>query len=96
MSAMQALQKTVVRCTRCPRLVAHREAVARKRRTMYADWVYWGKPVPWFGDPSARLLIVGLAPAAHGANRTGRMFAGDRSGDLVSKCPPLCMTRSNL
>ena len=83
MSALQSLQETVVACTRCPRLVAHREAVARKRRPMYADWEYWGRPVPSFGDPQARLLIVGLAPAAHGANRTGRMFTGDRSGDLL-------------
>ena len=61
----------------------HREAVAEKKRPMYADWEYWGRPVPSFGDPGARLLIIGLAPAAHGANRTGRMFTGDRSGDLL-------------
>ena len=67
----------------CPRLVAHRETVARDKRPMYSDWDYWGRPVPGFGDTEARLLILGLAPAAHGANRTGRMFTGDRSGDWV-------------
>ena len=82
-SPLGALQTTIVGCTRCPRLVAHRQAVAVKKRRMYMDWEYWGKPVPSFGDPNARLLIVGLAPAAHGANRTGRMFTGDRSGDLL-------------
>ena len=83
MSALQSLQDTIVRCIRCPRLVAHREAVAERKRRMYMDWEYWGRPVPSFGDPQERLLIVGLAPAAHGANRTGRMFTGDRSGDLL-------------
>ncbi len=63
--------------------MAHREAVAREKRPMYGDWDYWGRPVPGFGDPDARLLLLGLAPAAHGANRTGRMFTGDRSGDWV-------------
>ena len=83
MRSLATLQKTVVSCTRCPRLVAHREAVAQKKRRMYMDWEYWGKPLPSFGDPAARLLIIGLAPAAHGGNRTGRMFTGDRSGDLL-------------
>ena len=83
MIEIKTLQETIVDCTRCPRLVAHREAVAEKRRPMYADWEYWGRPLPSFGDPNARLLIVGLAPAAHGGNRTGRMFTGDRSGDWV-------------
>ena len=77
------LQQQVIRCTRCPRLVEHRETVAREKRRMYRDWDYWGKPVPSFGDPKAELLIVGLAPAAHGANRTGRMFTGDRSGEFL-------------
>ena len=67
----------------CPRLVDHREAVARDKRPMYIDWDYWGRPVPGFGDSNARLLVLGLAPAAHGGNRTGRMFTGDRSGDWV-------------
>ncbi len=70
----------MVRCARCPRLVAHRETVARIRKREFRDQPYWGRPVPSFGDPAARLLVVGLAPAAHGANRTGRMFTGDASG----------------
>ncbi|HKD08804.1 MAG TPA: uracil-DNA glycosylase [Bryobacteraceae bacterium] len=77
------LNREVATCTRCARLIRHcRETAATKRRA-FLDWDYWGKPVPSFGDPSARLLIVGLAPAAHGANRTGRMFTGDRSGDFL-------------
>ena len=83
MTSLERLQETIVSCTRCPRLVLHREAVAEKKRRMYMDWDYWGKPLPSFGDPDARLLIIGLAPAAHGGNRTGRMFTGDRSGDLL-------------
>lgn len=82
-SKIEMLQQQVIRCTRCPRLVEHRETVAREKRRMYRDWDYWGKPVPSFGDPKAELLIVGLAPAAHGANRTGRMFTGDRSGEFL-------------
>ncbi|HVA01587.1 MAG TPA: uracil-DNA glycosylase [Terriglobia bacterium] len=77
------LQQQVVQCTRCPRLVRYREKVAREKRRMFREWEYWGRPVPSFGDPDAKLLIVGLAPAAHGANRTGRMFTGDRSGDFL-------------
>ena len=77
------LERAVTRCRACPRLVAHRETVARVRRRQYQDETYWGRPVPGFGDHRARLLIVGLAPAAHGANRTGRMFTGDRSGDWL-------------
>jgi uracil-DNA glycosylase family 4 len=73
----------IIACTRCPRLVAWREEVALKKRRAYADWEYWGRPVPGFGDPQARLLIVGLAPGAHGSNRTGRMFTGDSSGDFL-------------
>jgi uracil-DNA glycosylase family 4 len=72
-------------CRRCPRLVAWRERVAAERRAAFAAEEYWGKPVPGFGDPGARLLVVGLAPAAHGANRTGRMFTGDRSGDWLCR-----------
>jgi uracil-DNA glycosylase family 4 len=79
-SALEALERRVVACHRCPRLVAHREAVARGKVARFRDWKYWGKPVPGFGDTRARVLIVGLAPAAHGANRTGRMFTGDESG----------------
>src|SRR5262249_49815801 len=73
----------IVNCFKCPRLVAWREEVARQKRAAFRDWDYWGRPVPGFGDPRARLLIVGLAPAAHGGNRTGRIFTGDRSGDWL-------------
>lgn len=77
------LERTITSCSRCPRLVRWREAVAREKVARFRDEHYWGKPVPPFGDPDARLLIVGLAPAAHGANRTGRMFTGDRSGEWL-------------
>jgi uracil-DNA glycosylase len=77
------LTSQVVGCRTCPRLVAWRELVARERRAAFADQEYWGRPVPGFGDPAARILIVGLAPAAHGGNRTGRIFTGDRSGDFL-------------
>ena len=73
----------IVDCFRCPRLVAWREEVAREKRASFADWEYWGRPVPGFGDAAARVLVVGLAPAAHGGNRTGRVFTGDRSGDWL-------------
>jgi uracil-DNA glycosylase family 4 len=82
-AALAALREEVVACRACPRLVAHREEMARQRRRAFADQPYWGRPVPGFGDPSARIVLVGLAPAAHGANRTGRMFTGDRSGDWL-------------
>jgi uracil-DNA glycosylase family 4 len=75
--------RRVVDCRRCPRLRAHCQQVAREKRAAYRDWDYWGRPVPNFGDPRARLLVVGLAPGAHGANRTGRLFTGDRSGDWL-------------
>jgi uracil-DNA glycosylase len=77
------LDAEVVRCRQCPRLVAHREEVARTKRRRYLDERYWGKPVTGFGDPGAPLVILGLAPGAHGANRTGRVFTGDRSGDFL-------------
>src|SRR5690348_8564703 len=77
------LGEVVIACRKCPRLVQYREEVARIRRRAFRDCTYWGRPVPGFGDAHARLLIVGLAPAAHGANRTGRMFTGDRSGDFL-------------
>jgi uracil-DNA glycosylase family 4 len=73
----------IIQCRKCPRLVAWREQVARDKRRAYQDWNYWGRPVPGFGDPNARLFVVGLAPAAHGGNRTGRIFTGDRSGDWL-------------
>ncbi len=81
--ALAALEREVVACRRCPRLVGWREQVAREKRAAYADETYWGRPTPGFGDPRARILILGLAPAAHGANRTGRVFTGDRSGDFL-------------
>src|SRR3979490_3395350 len=78
-----ALEREITECRKCPRLVRYREEIARTKRRAYRDWTYWGRPVPAFGDPDARLVILGLAPAAHGANRTGRMFTGDRSGDFL-------------
>ncbi|MGH9122058.1 MAG: uracil-DNA glycosylase [Acidimicrobiales bacterium] len=80
---MADLEDEVIQCRACPRLVAWREQVARERRAAYKDEVYWGKPIPGFGDPGARIVVVGLAPAAHGGNRTGRIFTGDRSGDWL-------------
>ncbi len=82
-SELHRLEREVVGCRRCPRLVAWREQVARERRAAFAEEEYWGRPLPGFGDPRARILLIGLAPAAHGANRTGRMFTGDRSGDFL-------------
>jgi uracil-DNA glycosylase family 4 len=82
-SGLAVLDERIAECRACPRLVAWREEVARTKRAAFADWTYWGRPVPGFGPPDARLLIVGLAPAAHGGNRTGRMFTGDRSGDVL-------------
>jgi uracil-DNA glycosylase len=81
--ALNALHEELVACRRCPRLVAWREEVARTKRAAFADQDYWGRPVPGFGDPDARVLVLGLAPAAHGGNRTGRVFTGDRSGDWL-------------
>lgn len=77
---LRGLNAEVVACTRCPRLVVYREMIAREKRRAYLDWDYWGKPVPGFGDPNGRVLILGLAPGAHGSNRTGRPFTGDSSG----------------
>jgi uracil-DNA glycosylase family 4 len=81
--SLRILTSEVIECTLCPRLVAYRQQVAKAKRRAYMDWDYWGRPVPPFGDPHARLLVIGLAPAAHGGNRTGRMFTGDRSGDFL-------------
>ena len=83
LAQLRVLNDEVVACAKCPRLVKYREKVAREKRRTYRAWEYWGKPVPGFGDAQAQLLILGLAPAAHGANRTGRMFTGDRSGDFL-------------
>lgn len=82
-SRLTVLDQGIIACRKCPRLVRYREKVARTKRRAYLGWDYWGKPVPGFGDPHGQLLILGLAPAAHGANRTGRMFTGDRSGDFL-------------
>jgi len=80
---LRILNEEIISCRLCPRLVKHREKMAREKRRAYREWTYWEKPVPGFGDAQAQLLILGLAPAAHGANRTGRMFTGDRSGDFL-------------
>ncbi|MGA9529580.1 MAG: uracil-DNA glycosylase [Terriglobales bacterium] len=80
---LKVLNAEVVACTRCPRLVVYREQIAREKRRAYLDWEYWGKPVPGFGDPLARVLVLGLAPGAHGSNRTGRPFTGDASGNFM-------------
>ena len=82
-ASLEALNARIVACDRCSRLREHCAEVARVRRRAYADWEYWGKPVPSFGDPRARTLVLGLAPGAHGSNRTGRMFTGDGSGDFL-------------
>jgi uracil-DNA glycosylase family 4 len=80
MQALEILNRKIIACHKCPRLVEYRAEVARVKRRAYRDWDYWAKPVPGFGDPGARLLLIGLAPGAHGANRTGRVFTGDSSG----------------
>jgi uracil-DNA glycosylase family 4 len=82
-TALAALARRIVACEQCPRLRTHCRRVAREKKREFQDWEYWGKPVPGFGDPAARLLVVGLAPAAHGGNRTGRVFTGDSSGDWL-------------
>lgn len=82
---LRVLEREITNCRKCPRLVEYREEIARTKRRAYRDWTYWGRPVPAFGDPQAELVVIGLAPAAHGANRTGRMFTGDRSGDFLYK-----------
>src|SRR5205823_438519 len=83
MKTLEDLNSEIVACERCPRLIAHCRRVALEKRRAYRDQAYWGRPVPGLGDPQARVLMVGLAPAAHGANRTGRMFTGDGSGDFL-------------
>ncbi|HUJ38947.1 MAG TPA: uracil-DNA glycosylase [Candidatus Acidoferrales bacterium] len=82
-NSLRVLNSQIITCRKCPRLVAYRESVARTRRRAFRSETYWGRPLPGFGDPRAPLLIIGLAPAAHGGNRTGRMFTGDRSGDFL-------------
>lgn len=83
MRQLELLSKEVIACKQCKRLVRWREKVAREKRAAFKDWTYWGKPIPGFGDPEGRILVLGLAPAAHGGNRTGRFFTGDRSGDFL-------------
>jgi uracil-DNA glycosylase family 4 len=85
LDALKILQRRIVSCEQCPRLVKYRAEVGRVKRRAYRDWDYWAKPVPGFGDPAARVFLIGLAPGAHGANRTGRMFTGDSSGDFLYK-----------
>src|SRR5437660_10183440 len=80
---LDKLNSEVITCTLCPRLVTYREQVAREKRRAYRDWEYWGRPVPGFGDPNARVVVLGLAPGAHGSNRTGRPFTGDASGNFM-------------
>ena len=82
-AALKIIQDEVAECRKCPRLVEYREAVAREKRRAFRDWEYWGRGVPGFGDPNAKLFILGLAPAAHGGNRTGRVFTGDKSADFL-------------
>jgi uracil-DNA glycosylase len=83
MSAIDLIERAVVRCTKCPELRTYCRQVAAEKKRAYRDWTYWGKPVPAFGDGNARVMLVGLAPGAHGSNRTGRMFTGDASGDFL-------------
>ena len=82
-TGLRVLEEEIIRCRRCPRLVEYREKVAKEKRRAFREWTYWGRPVPGFGDPRAKLFILGLAPGAHGSNRTGRMFTGDRSGEFL-------------
>ena len=83
LATLVGLEQRLTRCRLCPRLVTHRETVGREKVARFRDWTYWARPVPGFGDPAARLLVVGLAPAAHGGNRTGRIFTGDESGNWL-------------
>jgi uracil-DNA glycosylase family 4 len=83
MRSLTLLNDRMINCRLCPRLVTYRETIAKTKRKQYRDWTYWGRPIPGFGDPGARLYVLGLAPAAHGGNRTGRIFTGDRSGDWL-------------
>jgi uracil-DNA glycosylase len=85
MNALDVLDREIIVCRKCPRLVEFREHIAQVKRRAYRECEYWGKPVPGFGDPKARVLLIGLAPGAHGANRTGRVFTGDRSGEFLYK-----------
>src|ERR1041385_5903606 len=90
MHALTLLNDRITQCTACPRLVTYRQAIAAEKRKQFESWTYWGRPVPGFGDPHARLYVLGLAPAAHGGNRTGRVFTGDGSGDWLYNALPRC------
>lgn len=90
LTGIRQLNETIIQCARCPRLVEFIQSVALTRKREYQNWRYWGKPLPGWGDLRARLLVVGLAPAAHGANRTGRMFTGDSSGDFLARVMHEC------
>ena len=92
--SLDEIEQALVACRKCPRLVAWREEVACVKRKAYRDQEYWGRPVPGFGDPDARILVLGLAPGAHGSNRTGRMFTGDGSGNFLYPAPPCLPKRS--
>jgi uracil-DNA glycosylase len=83
---IKSLEKKVIKCRQCIRLVNFREKIAIEKRKSYADWEYWGKPVPGYGTETAKIMILGLAPAAHGGNRTGRVFTGDKSAEFLFKC----------
>jgi len=83
---LSELEKDILECTKCARLVTFREKIAREKRRSYVDWDYWGKAVPGYGDPNAKIMILGLAPAAHGGNRTGRVFTGDKSAEFLFRC----------
>ena len=83
---IKKIRNEIISCTRCPRLVEFRNKIAKEKRKSFMDWDYWGKPVPGYGDDNSKLLILGLAPAAHGGNRTGRVFTGDKSADFLFKC----------
>src|SRR5687767_12421975 len=81
--SIERLNADIVACTSCDRLITHCQKIAKEKRKSFQEWTYWGRPIPNFGDPKAKLLVIGLAPAAHGGNRTGRVFTGDRSGDWL-------------
>jgi len=85
MDELEIINNEIINCKKCPRLISYIQSVSKKKKKAYKDWEYWGKPVPSFGDKNAKILIIGLAPAAHGGNRTGRMFTGDSSGEWLFK-----------
>ena len=86
MMDISGLEEKIIECRKCDRLVSFREKIAREKRRSYMNWDYWGKAVPGYGDPNAKIMILGLAPAAHGGNRTGRVFTGDKSAEFLFKC----------